>query len=55
MKAIASAVVVLGMMGGAAGLSAQTEESKKLTHENVRVVTDCDNLQPNWMRLSAAG
>jgi len=41
MKAIATAVLVLGMMGGAAGLSAQTEEPKKPTHENVRVVTGC--------------
>jgi hypothetical protein len=41
MKTIASAVLVLGMMGGAVGLSAQTEEPKKATHENVRVVTGC--------------
>jgi hypothetical protein len=32
---------VLGMMGGAVGLLAQTEEPKKPTHENVRVVTGC--------------
>jgi hypothetical protein len=41
MKTIASAVLVLGMMGGTLGLSAQTEEPKKATHENVRVVTGC--------------
>ena len=41
MKGIASAVLVLGMMGGTVGLSAQTEEPKKTTHENVRVVTGC--------------
>src|ERR1700722_6621691 len=41
MKAIASVVLVLGMMGGAIGLLAQTEEPKKSTHENVRGVTGC--------------
>jgi hypothetical protein len=41
MKIITSVFLVLGMMGGGLGLSAQTEEPKKPTHENVRVVTGC--------------
>jgi hypothetical protein len=41
MKAIASAVLALGMMGWVSGLSAQTEEPKKATHQDVRVVSGC--------------
>jgi len=53
MKSIASAIVVLGMVGVTAGLSAQTEEPKKPTHENVRVVTGCVAKDGNEYKVTA--
>jgi hypothetical protein len=41
MKTTVAVILALGMMSWAGGLSAQTEEPKKATHENVRVVTGC--------------
>ena len=41
------------MMGGTVGLSAQTEEPKKATHENVRVVTGCLAKDGNEYKVTA--
>jgi hypothetical protein len=53
MKTTASAILVLGMLSGAVGLSAQTEKPKKLTHENVRVATGCVAKDGNEYKLTA--
>lgn len=41
MKSTLMAILALGMMSWVGGLWAQTEEPKKETHQDVRVVTGC--------------
>ena len=41
------------MLGGAVGLSGQTEEPQKATHENVRMVTGCVAKDGNEYKVTA--
>jgi hypothetical protein len=53
MKTLASALLALGMIGWVSSLSAQTEEPKKATHQDVRVVTGCLSKDGNEYKLIA--
>jgi hypothetical protein len=54
MKSTLAAILVLGTMSWIGGLKAQTEEPKKTTHQDVRVVTGCLSKQgTNEYRLTA--